>query len=179
LEKLVEAGVLRFSHGFIPLEFEERKGGPMARFNVLKFDIVEESLVSVPSNMDAEIELFSRGKLTSEPFKNHAKALFDARKTIVGGADIISGLAKSRNVWRRNQSRRFLRMKPALSNRKRMMLLPVVCRGWRCAMFDGPTVGASTQEKLGRQVHRLLSQGYVQPRDERQRYDDWRLSLRP
>lgn len=80
--KLVEAGALRFSHGFIPLEFEERKGGPYARFNVLKFEIVEESLVSVPSNRDAEIELFSRGKLTSEPFKNHAKALFDSRTKV-------------------------------------------------------------------------------------------------
>ena len=77
--KLVEAEALRFSHGFIPLKFEERKGGPLARFNILEYDIVEESLVSVPSNTDAEIEMYSRGKLASDCFKAHAKALFDAR----------------------------------------------------------------------------------------------------
>jgi len=77
--KLFEAEALRFSHGFIPTNFEERKGGPMARFNVLEFDVVEESAVSVPSNVDAEVELFSRGKLSSDLVKSHAKSLFDAR----------------------------------------------------------------------------------------------------
>jgi hypothetical protein len=76
---LFEAEALRFSHGFIPMRFEERKGGPMARFNILEFDIVEESAVSVPSNVDAEVELFCRGKLASDVFKAHAKSLFDAR----------------------------------------------------------------------------------------------------
>lgn len=78
--KLFEAGALRFSHGFIAKEFEERKGGgDMARFNILKFDIVEESAVSVPSNVDAEVELFCSGKLHSDPMKAHAKSLFDRR----------------------------------------------------------------------------------------------------
>ncbi len=81
--KLIEAEVLRISHGFIPHEFEERKGGGMARFNVLAYDIVEESLVSIPSNVDAEIELFSRGKLASSVFKAHAKALFDNRVKMI------------------------------------------------------------------------------------------------
>lgn len=76
---LFEAEALRFSHGFIPMRFEERKGGPMARFNILEFDIVEESAVSVPSNVDAEVELFCRGKLASDVFKAHAKSLFEAR----------------------------------------------------------------------------------------------------
>jgi hypothetical protein len=80
---LFEAEALRFSHGFIPMKFEERKGGPMARFNILEFDIVEESAVSVPSNVDAEVELFSRGKLSSNLFKAHAKALFDERRKIM------------------------------------------------------------------------------------------------
>ncbi len=81
--KLFEAGALRFSHGFIAKEFEERKGksdsGGVPRFNITLFDIVEESAVSVPSNTDAEVELFCRGKLTSDVFKAHAKSLFDAR----------------------------------------------------------------------------------------------------
>lgn len=78
--KLFEAGAFRFSHGFIAKEFEERKGGgDMARFNILKFDIVEESAVSVPSNVDAEVELFCSGKLHSDAMKAHAKCLFDRR----------------------------------------------------------------------------------------------------
>ena len=77
--KLFEAEALRFSHGFIPTNFEERKGGPTARFNVLEYEVVEESGVSVPSNRDAEVELFSRGKLESDLIKSHAKSLFDAR----------------------------------------------------------------------------------------------------
>lgn len=78
--KMFEAGVLRFSHGFIAKRFEERKGGGLARFDILEFDIVEESAVSVPSNVDAEVELFCRGKLSSFVMKSHAKSLFDARK---------------------------------------------------------------------------------------------------
>jgi len=86
--KMFEAGVLRFSHGFIAREFEERKGaGDMARFNILKFDIVEESAVSVPSNVDAEVELFCRGKLTSDVFKAHAKSLFETRNKSMAVTD--------------------------------------------------------------------------------------------
>lgn len=86
--KLFEAGALRFSHGFIAKEFEERKGGgDMARFNILKFDIVEESAVSVPSNVDAEVELFCRGKLASDVMKAHAKSLFDIRKKSMAVTD--------------------------------------------------------------------------------------------
>ncbi len=69
--KLVEADALRFSHGFRALKFTEMTKG----FRVTDFEIIEESLVSVPSNVDAEVELFSRGKLKSDPFKAHAKAL--------------------------------------------------------------------------------------------------------
>ena len=91
--KLFEAGALRFSHGFIAKEFEERKGksdsGGVPRFNITLFDIVEESAVSVPSNVDAEVELFCRGGLTSDAFKSHAKSLFDARnKSMPVTADV-------------------------------------------------------------------------------------------
>lgn len=89
--KLIEADVLRFSHGFRALEWEERKdkdGQPIYGFKVNKFEIMEVSLVSVPSNVDAEIELFAAGKLASPEFKSHAKHLMEAnRKTTAPGAD--------------------------------------------------------------------------------------------
>ena len=71
--KLIEAMALRFSHGFRAMEFEERKDAP--GFRVINYEIMEESLVSVPSNVDAELELFGKGKLKSEVFKAHAKHL--------------------------------------------------------------------------------------------------------
>ncbi len=69
----------RFSHGFKALDFDEVKetnsaGKSVATggFDVKEFEIMEESLVSVPSNVDAEVEdvmlsLTGKGKLTS-PF---------------------------------------------------------------------------------------------------------------
>ncbi len=73
--KLIEAGALRFSHGFRALDFTERSkektGG--AGFRVKSFEIMEESLVSVPSNVEAEIELLGKRKLKSEVFKAHAE----------------------------------------------------------------------------------------------------------
>lgn len=77
---LVEAKALRFSHGFRALDFSERnkEAAGSNGFRVKSFEIMEESLVSVPSNVDAEIELFSRKKLKSEVFKAHAKFLWNA-----------------------------------------------------------------------------------------------------
>jgi len=89
---LLEADVLRISHGFRALEFEERKresgyeGFP--GFKITKFEIMEVSLVSVPSNVDAEVEMFSAGKLTSDMFKAHAKHYFDQRPVVVPGATL-------------------------------------------------------------------------------------------
>jgi DNA polymerase III delta prime subunit len=77
--KLIEAMALRFSHGFRALEFEERTKEGVPGFRVTKYEIMEESLVSVPSNVDAELELFSRGKLKSDVFKAHAKSLNQMR----------------------------------------------------------------------------------------------------
>jgi hypothetical protein len=73
--KLIEAMALRFSHGFRALEFEERTKEGVPGFRVTQYEIMEESLVSVPSNVDAELELFGKGKLKSEVFKAHAKAM--------------------------------------------------------------------------------------------------------
>lgn len=86
---MVEAGMGRFSHGFRALEFEELKaedgdttspGG----FDVKRFEIMEESLVSVPSNVDAQTE--------------------EVLLTLVGQKRLKSGVVKA--IARRLQKRR-------------------------------------------------------------------------
>lgn len=88
--KLIEADALRFSHGFRALEFEERKkeGMEFPGFRITKFEIMEASLVSVPSNTDAEMELFSNNKLKSDFFKAHAKHYLSTRPTQVVGTNV-------------------------------------------------------------------------------------------
>jgi hypothetical protein len=79
--QLVEFGALRLSHGFLPLEFEQLErdeNTPEHRFpgwHVLRFKILETSLVSVPSNEDAVITAFSRGKLFHPLVKAWAASL--------------------------------------------------------------------------------------------------------
>ncbi|MHC4402967.1 MAG: HK97 family phage prohead protease, partial [Planctomycetota bacterium] len=73
---LIEFGALRISHGFRPLEFDEMKDGG---YDIKKFEIMEESLVTVPSNTDAVITAFSRGKLGDPLVKSWAKSISDAR----------------------------------------------------------------------------------------------------
>lgn len=75
---LVKFGALRISHGFDPKEFEpldEREG----RWRVTQFEIMEVSLVSVPSNTDAIITAFSQGKLHSAVMKGWAGRMFKER----------------------------------------------------------------------------------------------------
>lgn len=92
--KLIEAEALRISHGFRALEFEERKqepgdGGMNPGFRITRFEIMEASLVSVPSNIDAVIGLYSSGKLASDFFRTHAKHyLAAARPAQVSGHDM-------------------------------------------------------------------------------------------
>lgn len=76
---MVDNDMARFSHGFRALEFDELKaeegettapGG----FDVKRFEIMEESMVSVPSNVDATVEetvlsLVEGGKMTSPLMK--------------------------------------------------------------------------------------------------------------
>jgi DNA-directed RNA polymerase subunit RPC12/RpoP len=73
---MVDNGMGRFSHGFRALEFERTKegDGQEGGFDVLKGEIMEESLVSVPANIDSETEevllsLVEGGKLTSPVMK--------------------------------------------------------------------------------------------------------------
>jgi len=91
--KLIEANALRFSHGFRVLDYEPRKdsdGNEVDGFEVKDFEILEASLVSVPSNIDAEIELFARGKLESELVKAHAKHYMDNRPVMVQGTEMLT-----------------------------------------------------------------------------------------
>lgn len=82
--KLIEAGALAISHGFTVSAWEERNGPDGEKpkrdeffgFRVLEFEIMEQSLVSVPSNRGAIIEQFSRGNLKSGLFKAYAKNLW-------------------------------------------------------------------------------------------------------
>lgn len=81
----------RFSHGFRALDFEKNKedhsngktsspGG----FDIKSFEIMEESLVSVPSNTDAEVEevllsLVESKKLTSPIMKGYGSSIRSKR----------------------------------------------------------------------------------------------------
>lgn len=82
---MVDNGMGRFSHGFRALEYVDLKeeGGSTTSpggFDVKLFEIMEESLVSVPSNVDAEVQevlvgLVESGKLTSPLMKQYGGAL--------------------------------------------------------------------------------------------------------
>jgi len=81
--KLIEAKVLRISHGFIPLKFTERetesKDVPWRGFDIKEFEVMEESTVSVPSNRAAVIDMFSRDVFKSPIMQGIGKELFDNR----------------------------------------------------------------------------------------------------
>lgn len=97
---MVESGMGRFSHGFKAIEFDKNKDG--GGFDVKKFDIMEESLVSVPSNTDAEVEevilgLAEGGKLTSVMMKSIGKDIRSKKdKSVAVGTD-VSKLKKEEN----------------------------------------------------------------------------------
>lgn len=87
--KMVEAGILRISHGFKPKEFSQlpMKSGDQtpAGFLVSKYEIVEESLVSVPANSGAVIEawatMISRKTLKSDIVKSLGERIYEKRDT--------------------------------------------------------------------------------------------------
>jgi DNA polymerase III delta prime subunit len=76
---LIDMGALRISHGFMPEEdgYEPLKGTD--GWHITKFKVFEASTVSVPSNVDAVITVFSRGKLHDPLIKQWAKSYFDNR----------------------------------------------------------------------------------------------------
>lgn len=94
---MIDNGMGRFSHGFRALSFDKVKGSregnnerpDAGSFDVKEFEILEESLVTVPSNVDAETEdvllsLIDGGKLTSGMMKEFGKELHANRPTSVG-----------------------------------------------------------------------------------------------
>jgi len=79
---LIEAMAIRISHGFQMIASEEmflEKGEEWTGLDITKFEIMEESLVPVPSNVEAVIEAHSRGKLKSPQMATWGKTLMDAR----------------------------------------------------------------------------------------------------
>lgn len=79
---MVDEEMARFSHGFRALEFEDIKGEH--GFHITKFEVMEESVVSVPSNVEADVEevvlsMVEGGKLTSGLMKQYGKQIRLAR----------------------------------------------------------------------------------------------------
>lgn len=63
---LVRGGALRISHGFAPIEYNPLKddaGKDLGGWNITKYAMMETSVVSIPSNVDAEITQWQAGKL--------------------------------------------------------------------------------------------------------------------
>jgi hypothetical protein len=90
--KMVEAEILRISHGFRPIDYKlmpEKEGSP-AGFDIKQFEIMEESLVSVPANTDAVVTMFSRGKFADPLVKRWAGNLYEDRQKFYKGIEIPS-----------------------------------------------------------------------------------------
>jgi len=88
---LFEASALRFSHGFHVLDYDammDEKGANTGSFRIKKAEGLEVSGVSVPSNTDAVVELWSRGKFESDVVRSYAKHYASKRPVQVRGADI-------------------------------------------------------------------------------------------
>ncbi len=80
---MVDNGMGRFSHGFKALDFERMKdaaGNEIDGFDIKRAEIMEESLVSIPSNIGADTEeillsLVEGGKLTSGMMKDIGQSI--------------------------------------------------------------------------------------------------------
>lgn len=103
---MVDNGMGRFSHGFRALSFskmKENEGKPTQGdgpgFDVAEFEIMEESLVSVPANVDAEttdiiVTLAQRDKLTSDIMKSVSTGL---REKMPAKEQVILDLKEAEN----------------------------------------------------------------------------------
>ncbi len=92
---MVDSGMGRFSHGFQASEFKEIKAadGKASGFDVKKFEILEESLVSVPANPDAEtqeviLDLVEGGKLKSSMLREIGRNIRKNRTLQIPGIEI-------------------------------------------------------------------------------------------
>jgi len=114
---LTEFGALRISHGFKPKEFQPIQGkdaDTFSGFDILKYEMMEVSLVSVPSNTDAIITAFSRMKLGTPIAKSWAKSFYMARPIVVRGgwsgmrkatANLVKAAAKAKKTGRKKASK--------------------------------------------------------------------------
>lgn len=66
---LIEASILSFSQGMLPMEWEPRRDSQVGA-EVKEFEIVEQSTVSVPSLREAQFEEIQRIKLNSSYMKS-------------------------------------------------------------------------------------------------------------
>lgn len=84
---LAKCGVLRFSHGFRPLKYAPLPGATEddPGFEVFEYEMMELSLVSVPSNTDAEILGFTKGVFKSPEMKAFGQKMYWNRPVIVPG----------------------------------------------------------------------------------------------
>ena len=101
--QLIEFGALRISHGFMPLEIEELQESKSDHsmwigYDIKQYEIWEQSVVSVPSNVDAVIETFSRGKLADPTVKSWAKKISDSRPLSLNVGD-AADKATWTNLW--------------------------------------------------------------------------------
>ena len=81
--QLIEFGALRISHGFLPTEWKDRtdkKTDEWLGWHITAFDVMEVSVVSVPSNVDAVITAFDAQKLVHPLTKAWAKGIKDNRQ---------------------------------------------------------------------------------------------------
>jgi len=93
---MIDNDMGRFSHGFRSIEHEKRKdhrGKEVGGFEIFKAEIMEESLVSVPANIDAGTEevllsLVEGGKLTSPMMKEVGRSLREKRPVSVQGYSV-------------------------------------------------------------------------------------------
>ena len=87
---MVDNGMGRFSHGFKAREFDKVKvdGKAIGGFDIKLSEVMEESLVSVPANVDADtqdviLSLVEGGKLTSPMMKEIGSSIRENRNTSV------------------------------------------------------------------------------------------------
>ncbi len=79
--QLVEFGALRISHGFLPKEWTDRrdKSDEWLGWHITSYEMMEVSLVSVPSNVDAVVTAYDAQKLAHPLTKAWAQSIKETR----------------------------------------------------------------------------------------------------
>lgn len=93
---MIENDMARFSHGFRAKEWDsikDDKGNEVGGFDITKYEIMEASVVSIPSNKDAEtqeviLSLVENNKLTSAMMKEVGRTIRANKPLQVAGVDM-------------------------------------------------------------------------------------------